>query len=179
MAHSTYLKYARALIDVISEQNLEDRIEEEARTFHGLLLANQLLRTTLENPALAFQPKRKIVEQLALLLNLSDPIRNFVLVLLRNGRIGEFDRALEALGEVLDERRGIIRGEVISARVLPDHTRSRLQEAVEEMTGHGARLEFQQDEALIGGIRLKIGSTIFDGSVQTALAALQKELTTR
>lgn len=179
MAYSTYLKYARALMDVVIEQNLEDRIEEEVRAFHSLFLTNQLLRATLENPALAFQPKRKIVEQLALLLNLSDPVRNFVLVLLRNGRIVEFNRAVEALGEVLDERRGIVRGEVISARLLPDHTRSRLQKAVEEMTGHGARLEFHQDEALIGGIRMKIGSTVFDGSVQTALEALQKELATR
>ncbi len=176
MAYSTYLKYAHALLDVIAEGNLEDGIEREVEVFQGLLTANQQLRDTLENPALAFQPKRQIVEQLASRLNLSDPVRNFILILLRNGRISEFDRALEALGDVLDERRGIVRGEVVSARLLADHTRAQLQEAVERMTGRGARLEFQQDEALIGGIRLKIGSTIFDGSVQAALEELHKEL---
>ncbi len=44
------------------------------------------------------------------------------------------------------------------------------------MTGRGAKLDFQQDEALIGGIKLKIGSTVFDGSIQTALETLKKEL---
>ena len=176
MAYSTYLKYARALIDVAVERDIEDRIEQEVEAFQVLLADHELLRGTLETPALPFQPKRRIVEELASRLGLSETARNFVLVLLRNGRIAEFDQAVAALQEVLDERREIVRGEVTSAQPLGDSTRTRLLEAVQEMTGRGAKLNFQQDEALIGGIKLKIGSTVFDGSIQTALETLKKEL---
>ena len=176
MAYSTYLKYARALIEVAVERDIEDRIEREMEAFQVLLADHELLRGTLETPALPFEPKRRIVEELASRLGLSETARNFVLVLLRNGRIAEFDQALAALREVLDERRRIVRGEVTSAQPLGDSTRTRLLEAVREMTGRGARLDFQQDEALIGGIKLKIGSTVFDGSIQTALETLKKEL---
>ncbi len=176
MAHSTYLKYARALFDVAAERDLEDRIEREMELLQGLLAGNELLRETLETPALPFQPKRRIVEELSSRLGLSETIRNFVLVLLHNGRMAGFDEAVAAVQEVLDERRGIVRGAVTSARPLADSTRSRLLAAVREMTGRGARLEFQQDEALIGGIKLEIGSTVFDGSVQAALETLKKEL---
>ena len=176
MAYSTYLKYARALIDVVVERDIEDRVEQEMEVLQVLLAGNELLRGTLETPALPFQPKRRIVEELGSRLGLSETARNFVLVLLRNGRIAEFDQAVAALQEVLDERRGVVRGEVTSARPLGDSTRTRLLEAVREVTGRGARLDFQQDEALIGGIKLKIGSTIFDGSIQTALETLKKEL---
>ena len=179
MAYSTYLKYARALIDVVVERDIEGRVEQEIATLQGLLTDNELLRDTLETPALPFQPKRRIVEELASRLGLSDTARNFVLVLLRNGRIAEFEQAAAALQEVLDERRGIVRGEVTSAGPLADSTRTSLLEAVGQMTGRGARLDFQQDEALIGGIKLQIGSTVFDGSVQTALETLKKELASR
>ena len=176
MAYSTYLKYAHALIDVVVERDIEDRIEQEMEAFQVLLADHELLRGTLKTPALSFEPKRRIVEELASRLGLSETARNFVLVLLRNGRIAEFDQALAALQEVLDERREIVRGEVTSAQPLSDSARTRLLEAVQEMTGRGAKLNFQQDEALIGGIKLKIGSTVFDGSIQTALETLKKEL---
>lgn len=178
MANSIYLTYARALVSSVNEQTIDDKIDEEIRTIHQLLSSNQLLSDTLENPALAFQPKREIVEQLALRLNLSHPVRNFILVLLRNGRIGQFDHVLEALEEVLDEKRGIIRGNVISAHSLTNQTRSQLKKAVENMTGRGAKLEFQLNKDLIGGIQLRIGSTIYDGSIKTALEKLKKKLAT-
>ena len=178
MANSIYLTYARALVSTVNEQTVDGQIDEEIRTIHQLLSSNQLLSDTLKNPALAFQPKRKIVEQLALRLNLSHPVRNFILVLLRNGRIDQFDQALEALEEVLDEKRGIVRGDVVSAHSLTYQTRSQLKKAVEKMTGRGAKLEFQLNKDLIGGIQLRIGSTIYDGSIKTALEKLQKKLAT-
>ena len=46
------------------------------------------------------------------------------------------------------------------------------------MTGRGAKLEFQLKKALIGGIQLRIGSTIYDGSIKTALEKLKKKLAT-
>ena len=179
MAYSTYLKYARALIDVVVERGIESRVEREIETLQALLAGHELLRQTLETPALPFQPKQQIVEELAARLGLSDTARNFVLVLLHNGRIADFPQAVAALREVLDERRGIVRGEVTSAGPLAEPTREKLVEAVREMTGRGARLDFQQDEELIGGIKLKIGSTVFDGSIQTDLETLKKELASR
>ena len=65
MAYSTYLKYARALIDVVVERDIEDRIEREMEAFQVLLADHELLRGTLETPALPFQSKRRIVEELA------------------------------------------------------------------------------------------------------------------
>ena len=56
MAYSTYLKYAHALIDVVVERDIEGRVEEEIATLQGLLADNELLRETLETPALPFQP---------------------------------------------------------------------------------------------------------------------------
>ena len=129
MAYSTYLKYARALIDVVVERDIEGQVEQEIATLQGLLADNE--------------------------------------------------QAAAAVQDVLDERRGIVRGEVTSAEPLSDSTRTSLLEAVGQMTGRGARLDFQQDEALIGGIKLQIGSTVFDGSVQTALETLKKELASR
>ena len=117
MAYSTYLKYARALIDVVVERDIEDRIEQEVEAFQVLLADHELLRGTLETPALPFQPKRRIVEELASRLGLIEPARNFVLVPQRKGRKShEFDQAVAALQEALDDRRRSVRGEVTSAQ---------------------------------------------------------------
>jgi len=176
MAASVFYKYARAFADVAADAGVEASIEEEAGQFQDLLGQHRELHETLLNPALPFSAKRTIVEQVSALLALSPATRNFILVLLKNGRMSSYADALAALQQVMDERRGVIRGQVHSSLPISDSLRQRIEDAISGVAGNRVHLDYHQDESLIGGLKVQIGSTIYDGSIQTQLEELRKKL---
>jgi F-type H+-transporting ATPase subunit delta len=101
---------------------------------------------------------------------------NFLRILLKNQRLAELPQVNAKLAQVLDERTGVISALVTSARPVSDESKALLEEKLAKMTGKKIRLAFDTDEALIGGIVTRIGSTIYDGSVRNHLRRLGEEL---
>jgi F-type H+-transporting ATPase subunit delta len=66
--------------------------------------------------------------------------------------------------------------EILSAEVLSDDVRRRVQAALEESYGAGITTSFSHDPALIGGMRIKVGSDVYDGSIQNRLSSLEKRI---
>lgn len=173
---SVSLKYARALADVALENKVHEQVLHELSTFAQLLTTHEDLRDTFANPALPFATKRGIVEELGKRMSLSKVVINFVLVLLEKARIRQFEQMVGAYQRVLDERQGIILAEVFSVQAVNDSIKQRLHDAVSRLTGKRVKMNYHQDASLIGGIKMQIGSTVFDGSIQTQLDEIRKRL---
>ena len=157
MASSLTRKYARALLQVASQEDKEKQVQEDLASFGAALGEFSELAESLMSPAIPFHPKRRIVEKVARLLSLSRTTVNFILVLLENNRIGEYDEYVEAYQEAMDERTGISRGLVISALSLDSAVRSRLESAISAVSGGQVYLDYEEDEALIGGFKVRVG----------------------
>ena len=176
MASSRARRYARALAEVAAEEGREARIQEDLDSFGAALQASPELVETLTNPAIPFAPKRRIVEELAGPLSLVEITVNFILVLLENGRIGEYDEYVEGFTDVMDQRAGVVRGVVTSARGLGSEVRSRLEQVLSEISRARVRLSYEEDESLIGGLRIQVGSVIYDGSIRTQLEEVRRRI---
>jgi F-type H+-transporting ATPase subunit delta len=98
-------------------------------------------------------------------------------VLLKNQRLGELKEISNRLGHVLDERSGVVAAVVTTARPLPENLKANLEESLAVSTGRKVRLSFATDESIIGGLVARIGSTIFDGSIESQLERLAADLT--
>jgi F-type H+-transporting ATPase subunit delta len=81
-----------------------------------------------------------------------------------------------ALDRQLDERVGISRAQVSSANVLPADEQARLVAVLQKVTGRRVEAEYKQDPELIAGTVVRIGSTIYDGSVRTRIEKLRHQL---
>lgn len=169
-------KYGEALADVAQESGATARVKTELDSFARLLGQQQELREALVSPAVPLVPRKNILIEIGKRLNWSSVTRNFLLVLVEKGRIERFDLLLLAYRDVLDERAGMIRAEVVSARPLDESSQDQLEATVAEMTGKKARLKYRVEDGLIGGLRLKIGSTVYDGTVRSQLEQVRKEL---
>ena len=101
---------------------------------------------------------------------------SFLRVLLKNQRISQLREVVARFGQVLDERGGVVAADVTTARPIPEELKNTLHETLMAATGHKVRLSFTTDETIIGGLVARIGSTIFDGSVQSHLGRLSEEL---
>jgi len=176
MTSTVARRYARALVDVALEERRADQILEELQAVRRLLAEFPDLYETLTNPALPFARKRNILEVVAPRIPVSQTTRNFLLVLLKAARLGQLDHVLEAYQLALDETRGVVRGMVTSARPLDQLTRARLESTLADRTGKMVRLSYMEDRSLLGGVKVQLGSTIFDGSIRAQLQQMKEQL---
>ena len=176
MVSSVAYKYARALAEVAGDMGQAQQVLTELRVFKDLLAEHPELFEILLNAALPFSARRQILERVAPAVPLERVTLNFLLVLLRAGRLKRYSDVLEAYELVLDERQGIVRGTVFSASGLDDLVRRRLEQTLAERTGKQVKLEHVRDDSLIGGLKLQLGSTVYDGSIRSQLDQIRGRL---
>ncbi len=172
-------RYADALADVALAQNAASQVRRELADFLALMRESPELRVLLENPAVPRASKRGVIEALAARLGASPVMRNFLLVVLDRRRIALLGEIEAAFAEKLDQRQGITRADVTTARALDDAERQRLCGVLEQITGKHVEPEYRLDAGLIAGAVVRIGSTIYDGSVRAQLERLRAQLISR
>src|ERR1700756_26740 len=169
--------YARALADVVLASRLDAaRTLKELRGLSGLLAGHSDLRRVWENPAIASEQKRRVLDAIARREGLSRQARNFVAVLIDHGRIHLFDRIVEQVQHELDQRMGIAEARITSFRDLSDPEKRALESQVERLTGKKVRARYSRDPAILGGAVVRIGSTIYDGSVLGQLQKIREQI---
>ena len=177
MSSATSSKFARALAEVAEESKQEIRVQAELSEFAELIASHKELSDTLTNPAIPFAAKRNIVEEIGRKASLEKMTVNFVLVLLEHGQIDQIEDVVEAYDEVLDEFHGILRARVVSSEELRKDVHERIRKVAAGLTGKEVKIDYDVDEALVGGFKLQIGSTIYDGSLQNQLDEIRRRLT--
>lgn len=169
-------RYAAALADVALEQKSADRVKRDLAAFTDAFFSSADLRIFLESPAAARELKQKVVETLAARMDLAPAVRNFVHVLVDHRRMEMLREIQRAFHEELNSRLGIAEAEVISARELSAGEKKQLTAALERRTGKKIEARFRGDESLVGGIVVRVGSTVYDGSVREQLTRLREQL---
>jgi F-type H+-transporting ATPase subunit delta len=170
--------YARALADVVMERKLDaGRVASDLDAVSALLKESTDLRTVFDNPSVPHEQKLKVLDALAERMSLLKEIRNFTAVLISNRRIHAFGEiAAEAMVQI-NSRLGIAEAEIISARELTSEEKHKIEAQVAKATGKSLRVRYSLENGLIGGVLVKVGSTIYDGSVHGQLQRMKEQLT--
>ena len=180
MSAAVASRYARALVDVIFDPKVQSITSEQAlvelKSFKAMLDSSSDLGSILLSPAVAPARKRAVIARFAEMLPLAKIIRNFLYVIIDHRRTAMLGTILEAIQTQLDERMGIARAEISSALTLGDSDKVRIQESLERRTGKKVHGNFTVNPDLIGGVMVRVGSTIYDGSVRGTLDGLRKKL---
>lgn len=169
-------RYAGALVDVALENGQADQVKQELSAFAGLVRESAELRGILANPAIARASKHAAIEQLVERLGASRTLRNYLFVIVDQRRAGMLEEIEQAFSRILDARQGITQATVSSATELSANERAELSAALEKLTGEKVQARFMMDSALIGGAIVRIGTTIYDGSVRTQLERLRARM---
>ena len=172
-------RYATALADVAIERREEREVQNELDQWAGMIEAHPQLKEVFANPTIVYDHKRKVLEDLISRTRVRETTASFLRVLLRNQRLSQLRDIVERFGQVLDERGGLVAAHVTTARPISEDLKNSLHETLAAATGRKVRLSFATDESIIGGLVARIGSTIFDGSVQSQLDRLANEMAGR
>lgn len=170
--------YAEALAEVALAQDAAVQIRQELADFSALLRESPELRILLTSPAVPRTGKQGLVETLVKRMGASQTLRNFLFVVLDRRRMALLTEIQLAFDTQIDKHRGITRAEVTSAGELNDTEKARLRAVLEQISGRSVETEYRLDPALIAGAVVRIGSTIYDGSVRTQLERLRFRLAT-
>jgi F-type H+-transporting ATPase subunit delta len=169
-------RYASALVDVALEKGQAELVKRELAAFADMQRESSELHTFLSNPAIPRGIKHAVIERLVERMGASRTLRNYLFVIVDQRRAALLPEIEEAFGKELDKRMGVTQATVISAADLTASERAGLDGALSQLTGHTVQLQLKQDPDLIGGVVVRIGSTIYDGSVRTQLHRLRTRL---
>jgi F-type H+-transporting ATPase subunit delta len=153
-----------------------DRVLKDLRGFEQALAASSELAVALASPSISRPRKRAVVSRLAETLGITGIARNFLLVLIDHRRTTALSEILDAFERMLDERRGILKADVTSASPLEQRHQDALVQRLELMTGKKIGLILKVNGDLVGGLVVRMGSTVYDGSVRGQLEALGRQL---
>ena len=169
--------YARAFADVVLDQHLDaGRAIGGLRRISGLLAESTELRRVWENPAVPAEQKRRLLDAIVQREGVEKPVRNLVAVLIDHQRVHFLARIVEQLEKELDARMGFAEAHITSARELGDAEKRALEAQTEKVTGKKLRAHFGLDASLLGGAVVRVGSTIYDGSVKGQLERIRKAI---
>lgn len=171
-------RYAAALADVAFEQKSGDRVKKDLAAFVDTFFGSADLRNFIESPAVGPEIKHKVIEEVAAKMDLAPAVRNFAYILVNHRRTEMLREIQQAFEIELNARQGIAVAEVTSARELSAAERERMTKALERRTGKKIEARFRHDESLVGGAVVRVGSTVYDGSVREQLTRLREQLET-
>jgi len=169
--------YARAFADVVFDKQLDvSRTLAETTSIAALVAGSKELREVWQAPSIPADQKRRLLDAIIAREGISKPVRNFMAVLIDHHRVSFLDGIVKQFEEELDQRLGIAEAEITSSRQLSDPERRSLEAQVGRLTGKKVRATYAQDPAILGGAIVKVGSTIYDGSVQGQLERIREQL---
>jgi F-type H+-transporting ATPase subunit delta len=165
-------RYAEAAFQLADRDGAIERwrteLEQASTTAEGDLMV------VLANPALPLDDRLKVADQV--FAGLSQPVRNLILLLVRRRRIEQLPRVAAEFGRLDDRRQGITHATATSAAPLTDLEVRALTARLEQMTGGQVRLATDIDEKLLGGLVVRVGDRLIDGSVRGRLERLRNRL---
>jgi len=169
-------RYAHALLDVSIKHRNFSIVLEELESFHKQLQENALLHQVFLNPAVPPVKKKKVLEDIAKKVGYQELTVNFLNTLIHRGRLNLLEQIVISAEQQFLERQGIIVVEVTTAKKLDSEDEKKLTTQLEAFTGKKVQLENRVNPSLIGGVVTKIGTTIYDGSVQTQLQHMKAKI---
>ncbi|MCD6452129.1 MAG: ATP synthase F1 subunit delta [Acidobacteria bacterium] len=169
-------EFALALIPLAEERGVGERVVSELLFFSKLIQREEKLRRFLAHPEVISDEKRRIVGELAKKLSFSPISIAFLNLLIRKRRAHQLPLIAEVYAELLDEKRGVARSKVISARRLTKEEREQLCLLLEEGLGKKVKLEAKIDPSLIGGVMVMVRGLLIDGSLRGQLNRIKEKL---
>lgn len=169
-------RYATALLELGVESGKLDALVDEIQKAAEAYDNSAELRSTLADPLVAIAAKHAILNDLGDRLGLGQASKNVVSMLLDRRRIQAIVPIAAKLKEMADEKRGVVRAEVLTAMPLPEEYFTQLQQQLERVTGRRIALDRKLDPSLICGVVARVGDTVYDGSLMSRLRQIKDSM---
>jgi len=169
-------RYASALFELAKEDDALKALEADTAALSDALALSADLREVIASPMVSREDQSKALGAIAAKMGLSGLMANTLALMADKRRLFVLPQLLTALTEMIATEKGEVTAEVTAARALSAAQSKKLAETLKARVGKTVKLKTTVDESLIGGLVVKLGSTMIDTSVKAKLAALQNAM---
>ena len=166
-------RYARALFDLANETATIRAVADDMASLRRMRADSSDLRTLLASPAFTSADKVNALGALAAKAGFSDTTRKFLGLLATNGRAAALPEVITAFAKLSAAARGAVSAEVITATPLSAAQAKGLAAALRQALGKAPEITTRVDPAILGGLKVKVGSRLFDASLKSKLDSLK------
>jgi F-type H+-transporting ATPase subunit delta len=169
-------QYATALADIAMAQGAADVVTQQLAGFGALYAESGELRNFLSSPAVTREAKHRVIEKLLSRVGGSKIVRNFLFVVIDHQRTHLLPEIIAAVQEEVRKREGITEAQVSSAVELSKAQKAEMEFTLERLTGKRVEAKFSLEPSLLGGAVVRLGDTVYDGSLRSRLNNLRARL---
>jgi F-type H+-transporting ATPase subunit delta len=168
-------RYAKALFNLLNPSDIRSATESLSALGEALSVSREL-RGVLHNPVIGLDKKAAVVHQLGTKANASPVVEKFLAHVVRKNRIALLAEIAEAFARLADQASNRKVAHLSSARPLTDASRAEIQQKLERATRAAIELTTDVDPRLLGGVQIRIGSTVYDGTIRGQIERMRTAL---
>jgi len=169
-------RYAKALFELLDAKSVE--LARTGLTGLGQAFSQSpSLKHVLASPAFGAEEKLAVLTALVDKLQGPPVMKSFLAQLVHKNRIGFLPEIADAFAALADQSKGTKQVAVASATALNAAEQDRVRGQLRDLLKHDVEVAFQTEPKLLGGLQIRIGSTLYDSSVRSRLNAMQTILT--
>jgi F-type H+-transporting ATPase subunit delta len=153
-----------------------ERYGTDLQEFTAFCRKYQAFKEAIANRVFPTEERKGVLHAVLEKSDISDMVKKFLNLLLDKNRIGAIEGITNYYDKLSDDISNIARAEITAPKPLKKETQDRLEKVLEDFTSKAIRIEVKEDESLIGGVIVKIGDMVLDGSVKAQLDGLKESL---
>ena len=169
-------RYAQALFDLAVESRTLDAVEADLKGLSDLLGQSPDLRRLLTSPRFSSEDKGKGLAAIAERGQVQPLTVKFLGLLAANRRTNALVEITAAFQRLAAARRGLVSAQVTTAVPLSDAQTNALKSALRQAIGKDPEIEARVDPAILGGVKVRVGSRLYDASLKSRLDSLKYAL---
>ena len=166
-------RYAQALFDLAVETNALDAIEADLKRLKAMRAESKDLRDVLVSPRFSAVDKANALKAIGERAGFNPTTGKFLGLLAHNGRTGALTDIIAAFERLSAKRRGLVSAQVTTAVALTDAQTDSLKSALRQALGKDPQIETKVDPAILGGLKVRVGSRLYDASLKSKLDSLK------
>lgn len=166
-------RYAQSLFELTIEGKQLTKVEADLKSLKAMYADSADLRRLVASPAFSAQDKAKGLAAIAKKAGFQPLTSKFLGLVATNGRAGDLMGAITAFAEMSAKHRGVVSAEVTSATALTAAQLKGVQTALAEALGKTPELSTRIDPSILGGVKVRVGSRLFDASLRSKLDSLK------
>ncbi|MDQ0339417.1 F-type H+-transporting ATPase subunit delta [Caldalkalibacillus uzonensis] len=166
-------RYAKALFEVAKEKDELDLVKQELQNIQELLNQNPAFVQFLRHPLIEKQAKKEFIGKV-FAGQLSQAMTGLLHLLIERDRENELEDIAAYYADLLNKERGVVDAVVTTVSPLSEEQEEQLRQVFGRITNKNVRLHPVVDPGILGGIKVKIGDRIYDGSVQGKLSRFER-----
>ncbi len=169
-------RYAKALLGIGQEEGQYEAYGKNLKEFADFCMANEEFYRIISSQIFSLEDRKKVLEAVLEKSEFADTVKNFLRLLLDKARIGAIKEITDYYASLTDEISGIARADIITARPLKTESLMKIEEVLRNLTAKKVKSSVKEDSSLIGGVVVKIGDLVLDGSVKAQIEGLKETM---